>query len=107
MINARIGFKPQVAGEPGLHSLYDWCYKTMWLGSDVPKDPEDETGMEMHCADALYSAVQSLRHAIQTEDHNTQQDAAHQMIKIAMPLMIKRGSESKLATGRPPVGILK
>jgi hypothetical protein len=38
----------------------------MWLFSGAPEDPEDETVMQMHCADALYSAVKSLMRAIQT-----------------------------------------
>jgi hypothetical protein len=29
----------------------------MWLFSGEPEDPEDETVMEMHSADALYSTV--------------------------------------------------
>jgi len=31
----------------------------MWLFSGVPEDAQDETVMEMHGADALYSAVKS------------------------------------------------
>jgi hypothetical protein len=46
----------------------------------VPEDPEDDTVMAMHGADALYSAVMSLMHAIWTEDQDAQQDAAHRMI---------------------------
>jgi len=53
----------------------------MWLFSGTPEDPEDETVIEMHGADALYSAVKSLMHAIRTEDQNAQQDAAHRMIQ--------------------------
>jgi hypothetical protein len=63
-MNARIGFKLQVTATPGFHSLYDWCFQTMWLFSGEPEDPEDETVMEMHGADALYSAVMSLMHVI-------------------------------------------
>ena len=84
-MNARIGFKLQVTAPPGFHSLYDWCYQTMWLFSGAPEDPEDETVMEMHDADALYSTVKSLMHAILTEDQDAQQDAAHRLIQIAKP----------------------
>jgi len=91
--NAKIGFKLQVTATPGFHSLYDWCYQAMWLFSGVPEDPEDETVMEMHGTDALYSAVKSLMHAIRTEDQDAQQDAAHQMIQIATPWTIRRWSE--------------
>jgi len=105
--HARIGFKLQVTAMPGFHSLYDWCYQAMWLFSGVPEDPEDETVMEMHGADALYSAVKSLMHAIRTEDQEAQQDAAHRMIQIAKPWTIRRWSESKLANGKPLVQIPK
>jgi len=105
--NARIGFKLQVTATPGFHSLYGWCYQAMWLCSGAPEDPEDETVMEKHGADALYSAVKSLKHAIQTEDQDAQQDAAHQMIQIAKPWTIRRWSESELANGKPLVRIPK
>jgi hypothetical protein len=36
----------------------------MWLFSGAPEDPEDETLMEKHGPDALYSAVKSLMHTI-------------------------------------------
>jgi len=105
--NARIGFKLQVTATPEFHSLYDWCYQVLWLCSGGPGDPEDETVMEMHGADALYSAVQSMMQAIRTEDQDTQQDAAHRIIQIAKPWTIRRWSESKLANGKPHVWIQK
>jgi hypothetical protein len=106
-MNARIRFKLQVPATLGFHSLYDWCFQTMWLFSGVPEDPEDNAVMEMHGADALYSAVKSLMHAIQTEDDEAQQDAAHRMIQIAKPGTIWRWSEWKLLNGKPLVRILK
>jgi hypothetical protein len=66
--NAKIGFKLQVAATPGFHSLYDWWYQAMWLFSGAPEDPEDETVMEMHRADAQCSAVKSFMRTIRTED---------------------------------------
>jgi len=30
-MKVRIGFKRQVIGILGFHSLFDWCYLTMWL----------------------------------------------------------------------------
>ena len=51
----------------------------------MPEDPEDDTMMEKHDAEALYSAVKSLMHAIQTKDEEAQQNAAHQMIQIGKP----------------------
>jgi hypothetical protein len=65
-MNARIGFKLQVTATPGFHSLYDWCFQAMWLFSGSPEDPVDDTVMEMHSADALYSAVKSLMDAVRT-----------------------------------------
>jgi len=106
-MNAKIGFKLQVTATPGFHSLDDWCYQAMWLFPGPPDDREDETVKEKHGADALYSAVKSLMHAIRTEDEEAQQDAAHRMIQIAKPWTIRRWSESKLANGKPLVRILK
>ena len=107
VLNVQILFKLEVTETPGFHSLYDWCYQMMWLFSVAPADPEDETVMEAHGADALYSAVKSLMHAIRTEDKDAQQDAAHRMIQIAKPWMIRRWSEWKLANGKPLLAILK
>ena len=104
-MNARIGFKLEVTATPGFNSLYDWCFQTMWLFSGAPEDAADETAMEKHAAEALYSAVKCLMHAIRTEDLDAQQDAVHWMIQIAKLWTIKRWSESKLANGKPPVQI--
>jgi len=70
-MNAKIGFKLQVTATLGFNSLYDWCFQTMWLFSGAPEDPEDDTVMGKHGAKALYSAVESLMHAIWTEDEET------------------------------------
>jgi len=59
-MNAKIGFKLQVTATPGFHSLHDWCFQMMWLFSCAPEDLEDDTVMEKHGAEALYSAVKSL-----------------------------------------------
>ena len=80
----------------GFHSLCDWCFQMMWLFSGTPEDPEDDTAMEMHGADALYSAVKSLMHAIRTDNKHPQQDAVYRMIQIAKPSTMRRWSESKL-----------
>jgi len=106
-INAKIGFKHQVIATPGFHSLYDWCFQTMWLFSGAPDNPEDDTVMQRYGAEALYSAVKSLKHAIRTKDEEAQQDVAHQMVPIAKPWTIRRWSESKLANGKPLVRIPK
>jgi len=106
-MNARIGLKLQVNATSRFHSLYDWCFQTMWLISGVPEDAADEAVMEKHGAKALYSAVQSLMPAIQTEDQDAQQDAAHRMIQIALPWTIRRRAESKLANGNPLIRIPK
>jgi len=106
-MNARTGFKLQVTATLGFHSLYNWCFQTMWLFSGVPKDPEVQTVMEKHGTDALYSAVKSLMNAILTEDQDAKQDVTHQMIQIAKPWTIRGCSESKLANGKPLVRIPK
>jgi hypothetical protein len=49
----------------------------MWLFSGTPDDPEVGTLLEVHGANALYSAGKSLMHAIRTKDRDAQQDAAH------------------------------
>jgi hypothetical protein len=82
-MNAKIGCKLQVTPTPEFHLLYDRCYQTMWLFSGVPDDPEDDTEMEKHGAEAFYSAVKSLMHAIRTEATQAQDEMAHQMIHIA------------------------
>ena len=76
-MNARIGFKLQVTTTPAFNSLFDWCYQTMWPFPGVPEDPEDDSVMEKRCAEALYSAVESLMHAIWTPDEDGQQHVAH------------------------------
>jgi len=68
----------------------------MRLFSVLSENPEVDTVMEKHGAEALHSAGKSLMHAIQTEDKDAQQVAAHQMIQIAKPCMIRRWLESKL-----------
>jgi len=105
--NVSIGFKLQVTATLGFYSLYDWCYQAIWLISGVPEDPEDETVMEKHSADAQYSAVKSLMHAIRTEDEDAQHDAAHPRIEITKPWRIRRWSESKLANRKPLLRLLK
>jgi hypothetical protein len=107
VMTVRIGFKLQVTTTPGFHALYDWWYQTMWLFSGESEDSEDETAMEMHGADALYSTVKSLMNAIWTEDRDAQQDAAHRMIPNAKPWTIPRRSESNLVNGKPLVRIPK
>jgi len=92
VINAKIEFKVQVTATPGFHSLYDWCYQTMWLMTSEPDDPEDNTVMEKYGADALNFAMNSLMHALQTEDEESQQDAVYQMTQFANPGMIRRWS---------------
>jgi len=106
-MNTKIGFKLQVTATLGFDSLYDWYFQTMRLFAGASQDPEDDTVMERHGAEALYPAVKSLMHAIQTKDEEAQQDAAHRMIQITMPWMIRRWSESKLANGKQLVWIQK
>jgi len=106
-MTAKIGFKLQVTATAEFHSLDGCCYQTMWLFSGGPDNPEDDTVIEKHGADAMYSAVKSLMHAIQTNDKEAQQDAAHGMIQIANPLVIRRWSELAIANRKPLVWIPK
>ena len=80
VMNARIGFKPQVTAILTFHSLYDWCFPIMWLFSGAPADPEDKAVIDKHGAEELYSAVKSLMDAIRTEPQDAHQDAAQRMI---------------------------
>jgi len=64
--------------------------------SGAPEDSEDDAVIEKHSTRALYTAVKSLIHAIQTKIEDVQYDAAHQMIHIAMPWLIRRCTESIL-----------
>jgi len=107
VMTANIEFNLQLTATPGFYSLYDWCFQTMWLFSGAPDNPEDDTVMEKHRAEALYSAVESLMHAIRTEDKEARQDAVHWMIQIAKPWRIRRLSESKRTNGKPLIRIPK
>ena len=107
VMNAKIGFNLQVTATPEFHSLYDWGSPAVCLFSGAPEDPEDNAVMEKHGGEAWYSAVESLMHGIRTKDEEAQQDAAHRMIQIAKPWMIRRWSESKLGNGKPLVRIPK
>jgi len=107
VMNAKIGFKLQVTATLGFHSLYDWCFQTLWLFSGASEDPEHDTVMEKPGAEELYSAMKSSTHAIQTEAEHAQLDAAHQMKEIAKTWTIRRWSESKLTNEKPCVRILK
>jgi len=66
----------------------------MWLLSGVPDNPEDNSVMEQHGAEALHAKVKRLMHAIQSENEEAQQDAAHQTIKIGKSWTISWRSES-------------
>jgi len=71
----------------------------MRLFSGAPEVPEDDIVMDKHRAEALYSTVKSMMRAIQTEDDEAQQYAAHWMIQIAKPWTMRRGLELKPANG--------
>jgi hypothetical protein len=104
-MNPKIGFKLQVTAILRFHALNNWYFQTMWLFSDPPEDPEDDTVMGKHCAEVLYSAVTSLMLVIRTKDEKPQQDAVHQMIQIAKPWTIKQWTESQIANGKKLVRI--
>jgi hypothetical protein len=68
VMTAKFEFTLPVTAIRGFDSLYGCCYQTMWLFSSAPDNPEDDMVIENHGADALYSAVKSLMHAIQTKN---------------------------------------
>jgi len=107
VMNARIEFKLHVTGTLGFHSLHDWYFHMMWLFSGAPEYPMDNTVVEMHGAEALYSTVEGAMYAIWMKDEEAQQEAAHQMIEIAKPCTIQQWSESKLPNGRSLIRIPK
>jgi hypothetical protein len=76
-MNVKVAFKLLVTATMGFHSLYAWCSQTMCKFSGTPDHSEDDTVMEKKGAEALYSAVKSLMHAIRTQNEEAQQDAAH------------------------------
>jgi len=104
-INVRVWVKLQVTAILGFHSLLDWCYQTLWQFSNTPEDPEDDTVMENHCAEALYSTVISSMHVIRTEDYEAQQDAAHQILHVALPWQLGMRLEMNLANKKLLVSI--
>ena len=72
----------------------------MWLFSSAPEYAENKAVMKKHGAEALYSTVKSLMYAIQTEDHDPQQNAVHWIIENAKPWTMKRWSKSELTNGK-------
>jgi hypothetical protein len=100
-MKVKIEYNLQVTATPGFHSLYDLRYQAMWLLSGVPEDPEDNTVIEKHGADTLYSAVTSLMHAIPTDDEEAEQDVAYQVIHISKLWTIRKWSESNLPIRKP------
>jgi hypothetical protein len=79
----------------------------IWLVSGASEHPVDNTGMEKHSAEALYSGAKSLMHAIWTKDEEAQQDVAPRMIQISKPSMIRQWSQLKLGNIEPLVRIPK
>jgi len=106
-MNANIEFYVHVTTPPGFDSLYDYCCLRTSPCLGAPDDPEDETVMQMHGANALHSAVKSLIHAIRIEDEGAQQDVAQRRMWMVKAWTIWRWSESKLANGTPLIWIRK
>jgi len=93
VMNAKIGFKLVVTPLPGFYSLNDWWYQMVWLFSGGPDNPQYDTVMEKHSAEALHSAVKGLMHAIHTEGKEARQDVVHQMIQSAKGWTVRRWLE--------------
>jgi len=96
-MKVRTGLILQVTVMLGFESLYDWCYLMIWLFSGAPGDPENNTVMENHDADVLYSTVLSLMYTIWNTDNKAQQDVAQEMMQIALHLTMRRWSALVLA----------
>jgi hypothetical protein len=62
----------------------------MWLFSGAPEVPEDDTEMEMHGTDQLYSAMKSLLRDIQIEGEHARWDAVHRLIQTATTRTMRR-----------------
>jgi len=77
----------------------------MFLVAGAPEHPEDETVLDMEGADALYSAVNSVMQATQTENRDVQQDAGHRVIQIANLSMLRRWCKDMYAGVRPRKGL--
>lgn len=59
----------------------------------APHVPEDDSVIEMHCAEAFYSTARCLKQATQTEDKEPQMNMAHGMMQIGRHWMIMSWSE--------------
>jgi hypothetical protein len=106
-MSVRIGFRLQVIATPVFHSLYDWYFPMMWLFPGACEDPENDTGMETHDTELVHSAMKCPVQSVRTDNQDAQQDAAHRMIPIAKPWLIRRRSELKPGHGITPVWIAK
>jgi len=55
----------------------------MWLFSDAPQDPEDQTVTETPGEGSFHSAMKSIMHVVWTEDEEAQDDAVCWIIQNA------------------------
>jgi hypothetical protein len=97
-MNVKIGLKLQVTATPAFHSLYDWCFQTLWLCSGMPESPEDDIVMKKHGAEALYSTVKSRLPIGQNIEEEAEQNVAYWIIQIEKPWTIRRWPQSELTT---------
>lgn len=73
----------------------------------MPEDPEDNSVMEKHGAETLYSTEKSVMHAIHTADKDAEHVVAHWMIHPPKARMLKRQLQSKPANAKPLIPIPK
>ena len=106
-MKAKFGFKLQVTATPEFHSLYDWCCQIIRLFANAPENPPEDSAVEKHGADALYSGVKCSMDAICTADNAGHLDVVHRIIQIAKLWMIRQWLDSRLANGKPLVWIPK
>jgi len=69
-------------------------------------DPDDDTEIDMQVAEAQYSEVQTLVHAMQTADNKVQLKAASWLIEITTGWIITWWSDSNVLNGNLLVMLL-
>jgi hypothetical protein len=106
--DALVGFKVQVTATPAYHILKDMGSTTRWLFSNMPPEEFllDRDAVENHGPLATSTACNRLQVSISSgKSREEQQEAAQAVIDAIHPWMIRRWSESRMASGAPLVPI--
>jgi len=89
-MKVKIGFNLQATAMSQFHSLHNWCYQTMKLFQTTPDSPANDTLMEQHWADALYSTGKSLMNAMQSGYQEAEELEVYHMRQNELPSMLSR-----------------